>query len=80
MFRGIGFKINPYEKPSKILTLCPAIDSFKQKLEVNKKLFSPTQLEGIQVVIKNLEDNLKVHDDFKQEKLVKGQYIQEIES
>jgi hypothetical protein len=62
------------------LTLCPAIDSFKQKLEVNKKLFSPTQLEGIQVVIKNLEDNLKVHDDFKQEKLVKGQYIQEIES
>jgi hypothetical protein len=25
----------------------------------------------------NLKDNFKVHDDFKQEKLVKGQYIQE---
>jgi hypothetical protein len=44
MFRRIGFKSNPYENPSKILTLCPAIESFKQKLEVNKKFFSPTQL------------------------------------
>jgi hypothetical protein len=78
MFRGIGFKSNPYEKYSSIiLTLRHAIESFKQKLEVNKQLFSSTQLEGIQVVIKNLEDNFKVHGDFKEEKLVKGQYIQE---
>jgi hypothetical protein len=79
MFRGIGFKSNPYENSAIILTLRPTIESFKQKLEVNKQLFSSTQLEGIQVVIKNLEDNFKVHDDFKQEKLVRGQYIQETE-